>query len=42
MGFENRLTGTIVREKSNMTGILILSNWEDGGTSDHLFFIFKK
>ena len=25
-----------------MTGILILSNWEDGGTSDHLFFFFQE
>ena len=43
LDFENsQLFGTIVREKSRMTGILILSNWEDGGTSDyflHFFFL---
>lgn len=46
LDFENsQLFGTIVREKSKMTGMLILSNWEDGGTSDyflHFFFFFKK
>lgn len=44
LDFENsQLFGTIVREKSKMTGILILNNWEDGGTSDYfLHFFFKK
>ena len=42
LNFENsQLFGTILREKSKMTGILVLSSWEDGGTSDYfLHFSF--
>lgn len=43
LDFENsQLFGTIVREMSKMTGILILSNWEDGGTSDYFLHFFLR